>query len=383
MNIAAELAANPAAPNGPAVSSLTGSIRVNLRYNRDHISAVEIYNSRPFAVTRLFQDKPPERVLAMIPSLFYICGMGQLIASVRAFESVYGQIELPATRQARDALIFAESLREQVFSWVTHWAPQHKSKLSPVVDWFNQCRKQLGWCLTLQAAAPDSAVCQADLERLAGQLAQVLQPFLPTHGYFQTLSEMGISEQVYQLLSQYGECQVGFAAKALHLPEQQEYSSVIAVLSGSDAEQYCHQPAVDGVPRETGCWARQQVGAKGFVLESRLRALHREIISAVERFKTLNQTGGMPKVEPHGPSGCAIVETARGTLLHKVKLDEQGNVASYQIIAPTEWNFHPHGSLKTLLEGLYLPWDQVTPVAETLIKLLDPCVPWQLELTHA
>ena len=36
-----------------------------------------------------------------------------------------------------------------------------------------------------------------------------------------------------------------------------------------------------------------------------------------------------------------------------------------------------------MLEGLYLPWDQVTPVAETLIKLLDPCVSWQLELVHA
>ena len=74
MNIAAELAAGSKAHN-TATNPLTGGIQVTICYNRDHIKAVEINNTRPFAVTRLFREKPVDRVLAMMPSLFYICGM--------------------------------------------------------------------------------------------------------------------------------------------------------------------------------------------------------------------------------------------------------------------------------------------------------------------
>ncbi|AGP77226.1 hypothetical protein I633_05005 [Alteromonas mediterranea 615] len=93
----------------------------------------------------------------MMPSLFYICGMGQLIAALRAVESAAGISETLVIKQARDTLLFAESLREQVFSWVTNWAPQHKSRMSNVVDWFNQCRKQLDWSLTLSSATSGEA----------------------------------------------------------------------------------------------------------------------------------------------------------------------------------------------------------------------------------
>jgi Ni,Fe-hydrogenase I large subunit len=41
--------------------------------------------------------------------------------------------------------------------------------------------------------------------------------------------------------------------------------------------------------------------------------------------------------------GLARVETARGTLLHRVELDGD-RVARYAIVAPTEWNFHPQGA---------------------------------------
>ncbi len=42
--------------------------------------------------------------------------------------------------------------------------------------------------------------------------------------------------------------------------------------------------------------------------------------------------------------GLAVAETARGLLLHRARVVD-GKVADYDIVAPTEWNFHPRGAL--------------------------------------
>ncbi|WP_319381231.1 hypothetical protein, partial [Thiomicrorhabdus sp.] len=45
------------------------------------------------------------------------------------------------------------------------------------------------------------------------------------------------------------------------------------------------------------------------------------------------------------------VETARGRLYHLAHV-ESGKVTDYAICAPTEWNFHPDGVAKQLLNEL-------------------------------
>ena len=326
MNIAAELAAGSKAHN-TATNPLTGGIQVTICYNRDHIKAVEINNTRPFAVTRLFREKPVDRVLAMMPSLFYICGMGQLIAALRAVESAAGISETLVIKQARDTLLFAESLREQVFSWVTNWAPQHKSRMSNVVDWFNQCRKQLDWSLTLSSATSGEAGCQPALEQLARQLEEVIKPLLPANQAGSSLATMGLSTQVCQLLKACGKYPLGLAAKTLNLTESQQLTVVLTSLKAAEAEQFCHQPTVNGAPAETGRWARQNIEARGFLIESRLRSLYREITTAPMRLRSIVRQHQFSQAEGTGVRGCSVVETARGSLLHKVELDNRNHVA--------------------------------------------------------
>ncbi|MBP9905432.1 MAG: nickel-dependent hydrogenase large subunit [Rhodoferax sp.] len=67
----------------------------------------------------------------------------------------------------------------------------------------------------------------------------------------------------------------------------------------------------------------------------------------------------------------AWVEMARGLLLHWVQLDEQGKVADYRVIAPTEWNFHPEGALALALSAL--PPDDAAS-AWVLAAAYDACV---------
>ena len=77
------------------------------------------------------------------------------------------------------------------------------------------------------------------------------------------------------------------------------------------------------------------------------------------------------------------MQTARGLLLHRATVTE-GRVAGYQIVAPTEWNFHPQGALVRGLEGaaatdaMALERD-----ARLIVQALDPCVACRVEVAGA
>lgn len=71
----------------------------------------------------------------------------------------------------------------------------------------------------------------------------------------------------------------------------------------------------------------------------------------------------------------AWVEMARGLLLHWVQLDEQGQVADYRVVAPTEWNFHRDGALAQALRALP-PDDHAS--AWLLGTAYDACVACQV-----
>jgi Ni,Fe-hydrogenase I large subunit len=76
----------------------------------------------------------------------------------------------------------------------------------------------------------------------------------------------------------------------------------------------------------------------------------------------------------------AWCEMARGLLVHWVQLDGHGAVAQYRVLAPTEWNFHPHGALALALAAR-APQDSAA--AQTLAAAFDPCVECSVAQTTA
>lgn len=78
--------------------------------------------------------------------------------------------------------------------------------------------------------------------------------------------------------------------------------------------------------------------------------------------------------------GLAQLEAARGRLVHRVELVD-GRIGRYQIVAPTEWNFHPHGPVATGLRKLPNVDDTALRLAAgLLISGVDPCVDYVLSL---
>jgi hypothetical protein len=81
-----------------------------------------------------------------------------------------------------------------------------------------------------------------------------------------------------------------------------------------------------------------------------------------------------------GPGeGLAWCEMARGLLVHRVRLADAPDgprVAQCDVLAPTEWNFHPHGAVATTLQALSPDCDD--GLVHLLAAAFDPCVTVQV-----
>lgn len=75
--------------------------------------------------------------------------------------------------------------------------------------------------------------------------------------------------------------------------------------------------------------------------------------------------------------GLGWCETARGLLLHWVRLDADERVADCRVVAPTEWNFHPYGAAARALAELPPGLDEAC--VRLLVAAYDPCVTVTLE----
>jgi Ni,Fe-hydrogenase I large subunit len=71
---------------------------------------------------------------------------------------------------------------------------------------------------------------------------------------------------------------------------------------------------------------------------------------------------------------------ARGLLVHWLRVDAQGRVERYGVLAPTEWNFHPQGAAAQVLSALDAkqPAPQLAAAAAVLVAAFDPCVDYEL-----
>jgi Ni,Fe-hydrogenase I large subunit len=71
-------------------------------------------------------------------------------------------------------------------------------------------------------------------------------------------------------------------------------------------------------------------------------------------------------------SAAAWVDSARGWLLHWVRLDADV-IADYRVLAPTEWNFHPRGGAVQAFRAL--AGEVATPLALAAVTIAyAPCV---------
>lgn len=140
---------------------------------------------------------------------------------------------------------------------------------------------------------------------------------------------------------------------------------------------FCAQPHWLGAVPDTGPWTRIHDPHPRTVLTAWDRLVARVVdllrLAAPGGERWL-QAGGMALATGEG---MAWTEMARGLLVHWVRLEAVGEVparvAAYRVLAPTEWNFHPRGTLAQALHTLP-PGPVSHDAAARLAVAFDPCV---------
>lgn len=129
-------------------------------------------------------------------------------------------------------------------------------------------------------------------------------------------------------------------------------------LGGVPSADFCAAPTLYGKAFETGVLARHAASmlvhillGNGHRIAARLFARVIDLSDCASRLRH-PLADDMPKlVDASGSAdGCGLawVETARGLLLHVLRLDGE-RIADYAVVGPTQWNFHREGAFA--LEG--------------------------------
>jgi hypothetical protein len=223
---------------------------------------------------------------------------------------------------------------------------------APIADWLQRWQAEdatavLDWIR--QGEAPGAGALRAVLEQ--GQsLWQVVCPTMPS-----SISEAFVEELTLAL-----EREPAFALRPHHRGRALETGAL-----ARQAERLSAIPAAGGV--------------SGVV-----RRLLARLLELAQIVRALEGEGASPQRLVGGMGGGGVgvgwVETARGLLIHRVEL-VGGRVRRYQIVAPTEWNFHPQGALARALRQLPGGGAAAVQRRATLLVLGgDPWVDYRREL---
>jgi hydrogenase large subunit len=159
---------------------------------------------------------------------------------------------------------------------------------------------------------------------------------------------------------------------------------------------WCKAPRLGGRVVETGALARQLADGQplvtdavrrfGCVVTTRVLARLLEfarVLPAMERWLRALAPGEPFHADvrlPAAGEGIGLAEAARGALGHWIAVDG-ARITSWQIVAPTSWNFSPRdgagtpGALEAALVGTPVCAGETTPLAvQHVVRSFDPCM---------
>lgn len=353
------------------VAPLTG--RVRLRPGRP---LPTIHNERPLLAERIAPGRRAEELPDLLGALFTLCSHAQRATARRAVAAAQGMaaVSSPAQRQA----LRAATAREQVLRIVHDWP-----RLLPGAT--------LGEPALLLRSCPlfrDELPVEQRLAELPGWLAhhwlscsveRWLQHFGAEPEAWPLRWCRTLETPPARLLRTQAEALWRLATPARPLALLNQPLAHMPRLARRLAGQpgFCLAPHWLGEPAETGPWTRVNDPVPWPLHNAGMRLIARLVdvlrLAAPDGADWLAE-GALPLA--HG-EGIAWTETARGLLVHRVLLDDGERVHAAQVLAPTEWNFHPRGVLAQTLAALR-GTEGATQAVRAAVAF-DPCVEFAIE----
>ncbi|HVI50419.1 MAG TPA: nickel-dependent hydrogenase large subunit [Candidatus Sulfotelmatobacter sp.] len=376
-----------------------GSLELSIQVTDGRFSRVSILNRRPLSIATAFTGQQAGAAVGLCARLFSICRFAQGLAAAEAVERAGQAAVSPSQRQARQVLLAAEAVLEHAGRSLLVW-PDLLGEPVRIMELKTLREALTGLHLALY---PDGDWMRPGGGRLAPDQPQLIRRVAAAA---QVVRNAVLGGDLPKEISAWADwCQAGTTTAPRMARRLEERgigafgASPITALPvlplddlnarlAADEGAFTAAPDWDGVPRITGPYARHHdhplVAALGQGLCARLAARLVELSQALRRLQELVHgmaaDPGQPLAAASG-SGLSMIEAARGLLAHRVEL-EQGRVRRYQILAPTEWNFHPQGALPQGLIGRPAG-DKPELRARHLIASLDPCVACRVEVSHA
>ncbi|MDP4300287.1 nickel-dependent hydrogenase large subunit [Leptothrix discophora] len=340
-----------------------------------------IRGGRPDLAGVLLRGQTSEVAVERVALLHTLCAMAHRLVAQRAVAVAITGVDQPLA-SGQLAALAADIARE------------HARRIGH--DW------PLAWGQPSQAPALSRLPRQADAAALGDWLAREWLGVTPAQWLRQASDadgEIGLDRAIAALQRSAQARPDGIAAtlaQALHLsralpfepgpavePLRPEQPDQARALGQAMAEAgYTRAPHWRGGVPDTGPWNRLARSAtpKPAGLPQRLLARWTELLSLALPAGGWRPAHGAVALGPH--QALAWVETARGLLAHRVSLDRPGAdavMADWQVLAPTEWNFHPRGTLARALAALPADTASNAEVARGMACAYDPCMACEIE----
>lgn len=343
-------------------------IDVVLKTAQGRVKDVKVRSSRLVNASRLFAGRRPDEVATLLPTVFSLCGTAQKQACLQAVEAAAGLCVTPPIAAARRAELLAETISEHGLGITRDW-PVLVGKLPDLA-----AAKTLR--MALLGRKPDvTAARAAFVSILGGDPDEILADMQAFQSWVASLCSTPahlFADLVMERLAGFGAGP--FIPMPADGPPALDHS-----LAADEGGFFVARP--DG-GFETGPLARHHnhplinclMHDYGSGILPRLAARLVEVAGALRELALLVQDLGRDATFPSAAdgTGLGLVEAARGLLAHRVEMKD-GRVTRYQILAPTEWNFHPDGPLTKGLLGAAADSD-LPRRAQLLVHALDPCV---------
>jgi hypothetical protein len=375
--------------------TIEGDLVVRLDCDRGAVRRVTVRSTRPFAASRVLRGRTPDDAVATVPRLFSVCGRAQETAAAGALAAARGEEEAPQVQARRERDVLLETIEEYL--------------RRVLVDWPEAMGQPAATAPVAAARRAVAAARSDDCDRSA--LAHALGEIAARHVYggvpgawlaltdgadvdawterAQTLPARLFAE-LLRWWPRLGRSDVPL------MPAPCRETLLTAVLPAMcTVPGFEGAPVWAGAPVETGALARMHAHplVRALAMRCGNAVPTRMVARLLELAALLGQLAAAPRIGDDASrmhafpvaqgEGVAAVQTARGLLLHHARV-AAGRVAAYQIVAPTEWNFHPAGPLARGLAGMTAGDDAALVRGATLaVQALDPCVACAIEVAHA
>jgi uptake hydrogenase large subunit len=391
--------------------TIEGELTVRLDWDGRRVRKASIRSTRPFAAARVLVDRSPAEAVRTVPLLFSICAHAQGAAAAGAVEAAAGRTACDTTLAAREAAVWLETIQEYLWRILVDWprAMGQDAQIEPVAVARRLIAPVLAHLAPLARRTDDMAGDGAagvpvelaeELARLVARHVFGVAPAawlaLPDSGALAAWATQA-STLPALLLRQLRSTHPALGRSGIALmrtPRQDELCTTVV-----PAMRHCagfeRAPVWSGAAMETGALARMQahplvaaeLSLHGNAAATRMVARLAELALLVGRLAEpaanrdgVRWVGALPLDECEG---LGVVQTARGLLLHRAQVGDS-RVTVYQIVAPTEWNFHPEGALVRGLEGLEAADEaELARATQLAVQALDPCVACRVEVAHA